>query len=106
MEGSNIVWMFDQKFWVKGTYDAGPGKMCQCTAKMSTRTGAITNGGRASMANVPLFDARSNSLLGRRAECIAMGRAMTNTMIWEKMMSSRSMGKDWVMMLVVDWCVV
>ena len=31
---------------------------------------------------------------------------MANAMIWEKMISSRSMGNDWAMMLVVVWCVV
>ena len=58
------------------------------------------------MANVVLLDAWSKNLLGRRAECIAMGKAMANARIWEKMISSRSMGNDWEMMLVVDWCVV
>ena len=66
----------------------------------------MTNGGRASMANVVLLEAWSKSLLGRRAECIAMGKAMAKAMIWEKMISSRSMGNDWAMMLVVDWWVV
>ena len=53
-----------------------------------------------------LFDAWSKSLLGRRAACIAMGKAMAKAMIWEKMISSRSMGNDWAMIVVVDWCVV
>ena len=35
-----------------------------------------------------------------------MGKAMAKAMIWEKMISSRSMGNDWEMMVVVDWCVV
>ena len=35
-----------------------------------------------------------------------MGKAMAKAMIWEKMISSRSMGNDCVMMVAVDWCVV
>ena len=35
-----------------------------------------------------------------------MGKATAKAMIWERMISSRSMGNDWAMMLVVDWCVV
>ena len=66
----------------------------------------MTKGGSASMANVVLFDAWSNSPLGLRAECIAMGKAMAKAMIWEKMISSRSMGNDCLMMVDVDWCVV
>ena len=31
---------------------------------------------------------------------------MAKAMIWEKMISSRSMGNDWEMMLVVVWWVV
>ena len=50
------------------------------------------------MAKVVLLDAWSNSLLGRRAECIAMGKAMAKARICEKMISSRSMGNDWAMM--------
>src|SRR5580693_6032185 len=57
IEGRIIVWMFDQKFWVNGTYDAGPGKMCQCTAKSRTRTGPMTNGGRARKPKAVLFEA-------------------------------------------------
>jgi hypothetical protein len=37
---------------------------------------------------------------------MAMGKAAANARICEKMISSRSMGNDWVMMVVVDWCVV
>ena len=58
------------------------------------------------MANVPLLDAWSNKRLGRRDACIAIGKAMANARICEKMISSRSIGKDWAMMLVVVWCVV
>ena len=53
-----------------------------------------------------LFDAWSKSLLGRRAACIAIGKAMAKAMICEKMISSRSIGNDCAMMLVVVWCVV
>ena len=35
-----------------------------------------------------------------------MGKATAKAKICERMISSRSMGKDWAMMLVVDWCVV
>ena len=73
---------------------------------MSTRTGAITKGGSASMAKVVLFEAWSNSPLGRRAECMAIGKAMAKAMICEKMISSRSMGNDCLMIVAVDWCVV
>ena len=31
---------------------------------------------------------------------------MAKAMIWERMISSRSMGNDWEMIVVVDWCVV
>ena len=54
----------------------------------------MTKGGRASMANVVLLEAWSNSRLGRRDACIAMGKAMAKAMICEKMISSRSMGND------------
>src|ERR1700729_2843510 len=106
MEGNNIVWMFDQKSWVSGTYEAGPGKTCQCTAKMSTRTGAMTKGGSARKAKVVLLEAWSKRWLGLRADFMAMGKAMAKAMICERMISSRSMGNDWAMMLVVDWWVV
>ena len=58
------------------------------------------------MANVVLLEAWSNRRLGRRDACIAIGNAMAKAMICEKMISSRSMGKDSAMMLVVVWCVV
>ncbi len=58
------------------------------------------------MAKVVLFDAWSKSLLGRRAAGIAIGKAMAKARIWEKMISSRSIGNDWAMMLVVVWWVV
>ena len=58
------------------------------------------------MAKVPLFDAWSKSPFGFRAERMAMGKAMAKARIWEKMISSRSIGKDCEMMVVVDWCVV
>ena len=76
--------------------------MCQCTAKIRTSTGAMTKGGSASMANVVLFDAWSKSRFGRRAAVIAIGNAMAKAMICEKMISSRSMGNDWAMIVVVD----
>src|SRR5215467_11747389 len=98
--------MLDQKFCVIGTYEAGPGKMCQCTAKISTSTGAITNGGRASMAKVVLLEAWSNIRFGRLAAAIAIGKAMAKAIVCEKIISSRSIGNDWRMMLVVVWCVV
>ena len=66
----------------------------------------MTKGGSASMANVVLFEAWSNRWFGRRAACIAMGKAMAKAMICEKMISSRSMGNDCWMMLHVVWCVV
>ena len=66
----------------------------------------MTKGGSARKANVVLFDAWSNRWFGLRADFIAMGKAMAKAMIWEKMISSRSMGNDWAMMVVVDWCVV
>ncbi len=58
------------------------------------------------MAKVVPFDAWSKRRLGRRAACSAMGKATANAMIWEKRISSMSIGNDSEMMLVVDWCVV
>ena len=66
----------------------------------------MTKGGSARKAKVVLFDAWSKSPLGFRAERMAMGKAMAKAMIWEKMISSRSIGNDCLMMVAVDWCVV
>ena len=96
-----MVCRLDPKFWVSGTYDAGPGKTCQWTAKMSTRTGPMTKGGRASMPNATPFESWSKRRLGRREAVIAIGRATRKAMSCEKMMSSMSMGNDCDKMLVV-----
>ncbi len=37
---------------------------------------------------------------------MAIGKAMAKARICEKMISSRSMGNDCLMMVAVDWCVV
>ena len=54
----------------------------------------MTNGGSASMAKVVLLEAWSNSRFGRRAACIAIGKATAKAMICEMMISSRSIGND------------
>ena len=102
-----MVWMFDQKSWPSGHVGGRAREDVPVHREESTSTGAMTKGGSASMAKVVLFERLvEQPVRAAAAECMAMGKATAKAMICEKMISSRSIGNDWAMMVDVDWCVV
>jgi hypothetical protein len=65
----------------------------------------MTNGGRASIPNVPVVAMLSRGRFGRRDVTRASGMATPKAITWEMMISSRSMGHPVEMMDRTDSCV-